>query len=103
MEEPVLTLTEALGVLAIRTGISFNDYRILGEWLECYTYIPPAQRYLRIGHNLIAASNYSQTCALDWFKHWLLCDIIQCTLTEQQQTKVMQWILDSDSSAIPRS
>jgi hypothetical protein len=93
-----LTLTEALVVVAIKYDLPAYEFRALANWLECDSYIVPAERslnpqlvYEKVGYACSDILNASQL-----FKIWLMCDLIESTLTFKQQEKVITWMNDSN-------
>lgn len=83
--------------ISIKYQISFQDYRLLGEWLGCYQYVKPADRILLgdIAHELLMHAQVQR--AKDVMKVWLLCDLIESTLTLDEQRKILKWIPDYSS------
>lgn len=59
--------------------LSFNDYRLLGEWLGCYDYVLPKDRVLKM-YPIIPIKNAQDALAV-----YLLCDIYQSTMTATEQ------------------
>lgn len=93
-----LTCNEALGVVAIRYKMSRVTYRFLAEWLNCYSYVIPAERELstflmrKISYPVtVLGTTHSSS---DWFKIWLLADLIECTLTKKEQERILSWMTD---------
>lgn len=72
-------IRQHLTIAAITNKLSYSDYRVLAEWLECYQYVLPNDRVLKC----IPIINI--TCSLDALKLWLLCDLIQSTMTGTEQ------------------
>lgn len=78
-------------VMAIRTQLDFISLKDLTEFLGCYNYILPSKRTLAFSfiEYLTANCFTMEPKAKDLFNAWLLADMIQCLLTEEQQDEVV--------------
>lgn len=96
-----------MAVVAIQKKLPFTVYKQLGEWLGCYNFIPRADRALstilthKVIHQLNVITPGKKRSASEVFQAWLLLDMLETTLTVQEQTRVAIWMNDSKHSAIP--
>ena len=65
--------------ITIKYSLSYWEYKLLAEYLGCYTYILPRAR------SLVILPATKITCAQDVFKQWALSDIIQSSMSRQDQ------------------
>lgn len=85
-----LSCIESCAVVAIRSNMGFEDFRLLTSWLDCYQYIYPGDRKLVMADQLLSTQNVQH--ASEIFKAWLLADLIECTLTTGQQNRILSWM-----------
>ena len=75
-----------LMIVAIKQGIPIWHYRMLAEWLGCYSYVLPLERKLKIlPHHVIR----SPLCAR---RLSLLLDIIETTMLPEEQVVFSSFI-----------
>lgn len=68
-----------LVTVATKFKMPFHDYKLLCEWLNCYQYVLPAQRVLRIYPSLPIRA------PIDAIHIHALCDLYYCTLQGHEQ------------------
>lgn len=59
--------------------LPYWEYKLLAEWLDCYQYILPARRNLRITPRI------NIKCSMDALQLWQLCDLYVTTLAPEEQ------------------
>lgn len=84
-----LTPHEALGVLTYKLSLSFPQYRILCEWLDCYEYIPPLIRILNESALYIPPLNTSSS---SFYSLWSFIVILENCYTSQEQSHIIREI-----------
>lgn len=85
-----LELDESIVFVALKHNLSFNEYKLLAEWLDCYNYVLPADRALHTAFiRYMTPRFYTST---DVFKLWMKANIIESTLTWHKQGRLLSWI-----------
>lgn len=83
----------------IKCELNLDDFRIWTEWLGVYRYIVPDDRVLSFDMCAFltkgAANTEGNKRARIVFKAWLLADIMETCLTEEQQRKTISYLLQS--------
>ena len=87
-----ITCNEAVAIAAIHSDMNFQDYRLLASWLGCYKYVYPGERKLAAGMVGVLICPAEITNATDLFIAWQLADLIQSSLTIQEQERIISWM-----------
>lgn len=99
-----LSLTESLAVVALEKKLPFTVYKTLGEWLGCYKFIPRPDREVstilvhKVLHQLNVITPGKKRTSSEVFQAWLYLDMLETTLTVQEQTRIAIWMNDSKRS-----
>lgn len=84
-------MQEAVGIVAIKYSIPFQEFKQLSEWLDCYEYRLPADRVLNSELVLHAASENIKA-PVDVFKMWLVSDILYTCFSYGSQERMLLWL-----------
>lgn len=84
---------------AIKFQLSFQDFKRITEWMGCYRYIPPADRWLdsQLATEILRLKLSDANHASSVFKTWLLCDLIETSLNIDEQIEILKWMNDLNS------
>lgn len=85
-----LTLREAVTYTTIEDSRCFADHKLLCEWLDCYQYIVPSNR--KLDSNIIELVMAGRSIAHEIFIAALICDLVESTLTLNEQYRITSWI-----------
>jgi hypothetical protein len=101
ISEPILSISEALAVLHYKQSLSFTSYKLLSEWLDCYTYIIPSER------TLVDGALYVRPISRTFQGHkslWEFTLLLEHHYTETEQSNIIREIqcqLIQDSKTYP--
>lgn len=86
-----LELDEAVVFVALKHNLTFNEYKLMAEWLDCYNYVLPLERGLsdKFIHCLCY---YPPRTPTDIYKTWMKSNIVYTTLTIAKQVKILSWL-----------
>lgn len=91
----------ALTCSAIEKNLTFPDYKLISEWLECYEYIQPKHRILHtnlleslLKFKLAQARPPNKSVA---FKIWYYSDLVESCLNSAEQLEVAKWMKESNN------
>ena len=90
MSDSTLTLSEALAILTYRDSLSFSTYRTLAEWLGCYHYVLPADRYLNDSALNLPIRSRKPGAILSQYHFTIL---LETCYTPDQQSNIIREIL----------
>lgn len=82
--KPAAQVRAHLVVAATKHKLPYWHYKLLAEWLECYQYVLPNQRALRIIPDMRIKVRE------DAMHIWQLCDLYECTLLPYEQLLLAQ-------------
>lgn len=95
MSKPIiLELDESIVFVALKYDLSFNEYKLLADWLECYNYVLPAERGLINSFVMSWQSEVFET-PTQIYKLWMKSNLIYTTLTPAKQRRIMSWLITS--------
>jgi hypothetical protein len=73
------TMRNWLVLATTKHKLAYHNYKLLAEWLDCYQYVLPNERVLRVTPKI------KITCSLDALQVWQLCDLYNSTLKPYEQ------------------
>lgn len=85
-----LELDEAVVFVALKKNLSFNEYKLLADWLDCYNYVLPANRELSIVFVNTIIGFYPKS-PTEIYKTWMKANLVNTTLTLVKQLKIISW------------
>lgn len=87
-----ITLHEAVVCKALQSNLSFSEYKLLAEWLECYNYVLPAKRSLESKFVALWVDKDTFNSSLGVYKLWMICNIIESCLPSINQLRILSWM-----------
>lgn len=88
----VLELDEAIVFVALKHNLSFNEYKLMAEWLDCYNYVLPVSRGLHDSFVTWWKDSDVFDSPTDIYKLWMKSNLIYTTLMPHQQRKLLSWM-----------
>jgi hypothetical protein len=92
-----LELDEAVIVTALKSNLTFGEYRLLSEWLDCYNYVLPNDRGLSTKFLNSVCQTYFIS-PTDIYALWMKSNLIHTTLTVAKQVSILSWMAQKNLS-----